>query len=109
MTLPDFLRQGDLGEIRFVGSRIDLHFVIERYNQGWSPEMIALEFDTVSLANVHKAVAFYLENTAAVDAYLRETDRLYEEALAKYPRVDLDKLRARLAARQKEQAAKAEG
>ena len=109
MNLPDFLHQGSMGEIRFVGSRIDLSFVIDRYNQGWSPEMIALEYDTVSLANVHKAIAFYLENTPAVDAYVRETERLYEEAQAKYPRVDLDKLQARLAGGQKGQPAKAEG
>ena len=38
MTLPDCLHRGSLGEIRFVGSRIDLYFVIEAYNQFWPAE-----------------------------------------------------------------------
>ena len=107
MNLPDFLNQGSMGEIRFVGSRIDLYFVIERYNEGWTAEMIARDFDSIALADVHKAIAFYLENPQEVDAYMRDTNRLFDEAAAKYPHVDADKLRTRLAEQHEKQAARA--
>ena len=74
MNLPDCLQQGSMGEIRFVGSRIDLYFVIEAYQQGWPAEAIALRYETLRLADVQKAVAFYHENRAEVDAYVRAVD-----------------------------------
>jgi uncharacterized protein (DUF433 family) len=109
MTLPDFLHQGPMGEIRFVGTRIDLYFVIEGYNQGWPAEAIAVRYDSVRLADIQKAIDFYDTNRAEVDAYIRETDRLGEELQAQSKRIDLDQLRAKLAARQAEQAGKIAG
>jgi uncharacterized protein (DUF433 family) len=109
MTLPDCLHRGSLGEIRFVGSRIDLYFVIEAYNQGWPAEAIALRYDTVRLIDITKAIEFYHANRADVDAYIQECDRLYDEVRAQAKRIDFDELRSRLAARDAEQAAKAAG
>jgi uncharacterized protein (DUF433 family) len=100
MNLPDFLHQGLMGEIRFVGSRIDLYFVIERYNEGASPEAIALEYETVSLPKIHKAIAFYLENKPEVDLYLRAVNAEITQLEATTPRVNIAMLRERLANRQ---------
>jgi uncharacterized protein (DUF433 family) len=109
MTLPDCLLRGPMGEIRFVGSRIDLYFVIESYNEGWPAEAIALRYESLRLADIHKAIVFYQTNRADVDAYIQETDRLYEEVRSQTKRVDLNDLRARMAARETEHAAKAAG
>src|ERR1700729_3684439 len=100
MTLPDFLHQGALGEIRFVGTRIDLYFVVEQYNDGASPEAIALEYETVSLPKIHKAIAFYLENKPEVDAYLRKVSAEIAHLEATAPQVNIAMLRERLAKRE---------
>lgn len=100
MTLPDCLHRGSLGEIRFVGSRIDLYFVVEAYNQFWPAEAIALRYDTLRLADIRKAIEFYHEHQADVDAYVRDVDAEYERLIATLPRLDIDALRARLAQRQ---------
>jgi uncharacterized protein (DUF433 family) len=100
MTLPDCLHRGSLGEIRFAGSRIDLYFVIEAYNQGWPAEAIALRYDTLRLADIHKAIEFYLANRADVDAYVRDVEAEIVRLEATLPRVDIAALRDRLAARE---------
>jgi uncharacterized protein (DUF433 family) len=109
MNLPDCLQQGSMGEIRFAGSRIDLYFVIEAYQQGWPAEAIALRYETLRLADIQKAIKFYHESKAEVDAYVEETNRLYDEIEATTPRVDLEKLRARLTTRESTPATKAAG
>jgi len=38
------------------------------YGVGLSPEAILGEFETLNLAQVYGAIAFYLENQAAIDA-----------------------------------------
>jgi uncharacterized protein (DUF433 family) len=68
MNLPDFLTQDQYGYLHPVGHRIGLRHVVELYRQGYSPEMLVDHFPTLSLALVHKLIAFYLENQAEVDA-----------------------------------------
>jgi uncharacterized protein (DUF433 family) len=97
MMLPDFLHQGPLGEIRFVGSRIDLYFVVSAHVEGLSAEMIAERYPTLPLAVIRKAVAFYLENRAVVDEYVRGVNAEYDQLMATTPHVDLARLRERAA------------
>ncbi|MCI0376380.1 MAG: DUF433 domain-containing protein [Gemmataceae bacterium] len=86
MTLPDFLTQDDAGSIRFVGHRIDLAHVLDSYNEGYSPETIWAEYPSLSLALVHKGIAFYLDNRDDVDAYLSRFRQFVEERRAQSPR-----------------------
>jgi uncharacterized protein (DUF433 family) len=72
MTLPDFLRSDAGGEIFLAGHRVTLYHVIKDYRDGYSAETLAAAFPTVSLALVHKVIAFYLENQAEVDRYVDE-------------------------------------
>jgi uncharacterized protein (DUF433 family) len=69
MTLPEFLTQDLHGDIRLTGHRLGLYHVVERYQEGYSPEMLQEEYPTLPLALIHKVLAFYLENQAEVDAY----------------------------------------
>ena len=68
--MPEFLVDHADGTIRLAGHRIGLYHVIDRYQEGYSPEMLHEEFPTLPLALIHKVLAFYLENQAAVDAYV---------------------------------------
>jgi uncharacterized protein (DUF433 family) len=70
MNLPVFLVDHPDGEIRLTGHRIGLYHVIDRYREGYSPEMIHEAYPTLPLALIHKVIAFYLENSDEVDAYL---------------------------------------
>lgn len=99
MTLPDFLHQGSMGEIRFVGSRIDLYFVVTAHAEGLTAELIAERYPTLPLAVIRKAVAFYLDNRVAVDDYVRGVDAEIAHLEATSPRVDIAALRERLAKR----------
>jgi uncharacterized protein (DUF433 family) len=104
MTLPDFLTEQTDGDIVLTGHRIDLYLVVRYYNEGYSAEMLVEQFPTLSLAHVHKVIAFYLENHNAVDAYVAgvrdELDR--QRAVGRH--VDLAELRQRLSARQSAEA-----
>lgn len=51
------------------GTRVSLDSVVQCFNEGLSPEAIVEEFDTLTLAQVFGALAFYLESQPAIDAY----------------------------------------
>ncbi|MBI3865267.1 MAG: DUF433 domain-containing protein [Planctomycetia bacterium] len=78
MNLPDFLEPSSDGVVRIRGHRIGIDDIVHSYNDGCSAEMLAAEFPTLSLALIHKVLAFYLENRSDVDQYVfaarRETD-----------------------------------
>jgi uncharacterized protein (DUF433 family) len=74
MKLPDFLIDHPDGEIRIVGHRIGLAHVVREYNRGSTADLLHLRFPTLSLATIHKLLAFYLENRAEVDAYVAADD-----------------------------------
>src|SRR5262245_13564676 len=105
MNLPDFLVEVPYGAIRLAGHRIDLIHVIEPYNEGYSAEMLAFEYPTLSLSLIYKVLAFYLENRDEVDAYVARCRAELDRQEAQAPRVDLEELkRRRLAQRQAEQS-----
>ena len=96
--LPDFLSADAYGFVHIAGHRIGLQSVARCYNNGYSPEMMAAQYPTLSLATIHKVIAFYLENRSEVDRYAAECDADME-ALAAAPRhgPTVEELRARLA------------
>jgi uncharacterized protein (DUF433 family) len=106
MNLPDFFTQDKYGYIHLAGHRIGLMHVVDLYKEGYSPEMLLDHFPTLSLALLHKVIAFYLENQAEVDAYIAqcraEIDR---QAAAPQPGPDLAELRQRMEARRRAESA----
>jgi uncharacterized protein (DUF433 family) len=64
----EYLEQRN-GGYYVAGTRVSLDSIVECFNQGLSPEAILGEFETLSLAQVFGAIAFYLENQPAIDAY----------------------------------------
>jgi uncharacterized protein (DUF433 family) len=83
MNLPPFLIDHPDGEIRLVGHRINLYTIVRCYKEGMTPERMVLEFDTLSLDEIRKVVAFYEQNRAEVEPYIEayraELDRQYAE------------------------------
>jgi uncharacterized protein (DUF433 family) len=101
MTLPEFVTQDADGHIHVTGHRIGLHDLVFYYNEGYSPETLQEAFPTLSLALIHKVIAFYLEERAEVDAYVARCVSEMERQRALAPRgPDASELRRRLAAKQ---------
>jgi uncharacterized protein (DUF433 family) len=63
-----------------IGSRVSLESVIFLFLDGASPETIVDEFPTLSLEQVYGAITFYLADRAKIDAYLTESEGLWEDA-----------------------------
>ncbi|MCI0376780.1 MAG: DUF433 domain-containing protein [Gemmataceae bacterium] len=101
MTLPEHLTKDNYGYIHVTGHRIGLQDLVHFYNEGHSPESLLDVFPTLSLAVIHKVIAFYLENRAEVDAYVASSEAEMERQRAIAPRgPDVAELRRRLAAKQ---------
>ena len=99
--LPEFLTTDAFGYVQVSGSRIGLEILIRGYDHGDSPEMLALEYPSVSLANIHKVIAFYLDHRDDVDRYIAEDEAVMETRRAAASRgPSVEELRQRLAERQ---------
>ena len=96
MTLPDFLYTTADGEILLRGHRIGLFHVVRLYSEGHSPEMLVCQYPTLSLALVHKVIAFYLEHRDEVDPYIDRCRAELDQARESEKCLDLAALRARL-------------
>ena len=51
------------------GTRVSLDSIVQAFQEGMSAETIDGEFDTLTLAQVHGAIAYYLENQGFTDDY----------------------------------------
>jgi len=98
---PPPLRIDETGAIRIGESRVTLDVLIADYKKGWSPEEIVRELDTLKLADVYGAIAYYHRHCDEVDIYLRQrraqADELQRKIEAEQP--DRKGLKAKLLAR----------
>ncbi len=93
------------GAILVGGTRVPLDTVIGAFNNGETPEEIAIQFDVLRLADVYCVVAYYLQHRAEVDAYLARREAQAEEIrkrdMVRYDQLDIrERLLARRANRQ---------
>src|SRR5579871_511968 len=76
----------DTGTIRVGQSRVTLDVLLQYARMGMSPEEIARGLDTLTLADVHGALAYYFRHQAEVDNYLyrreEEAERLRQQVEA---------------------------
>ena len=72
MELPNFLTRWPNGEIVLTGHRIGLFSVIDRHQQGLSPDQIHDEFPTLEPDLIRSVIAFHACHRAEVDAYVAE-------------------------------------
>lgn len=106
MSLPEFFTRDSNGDIRLTGHRIELVHLVHYYNEGHSPEMLVCQYPTLSLALVHKVIAFYLENRPEVDKYVADSKKLLaEQRDSSSRRLDAPMLRQRLEAQRQAEGA----
>lgn len=70
------------GVLRIAGTRVTLDTLVGAYEDGAIPEEIALEYDSVSLADIHAVISYYLRYREQVAMYLQER-RLTSSAIQK--------------------------
>ena len=76
--------QGQYVEMRsggyyVAGSRVSLASIVYEYRDGATAETIRQNFPTLSLEQIHGAIAFYLGHSEEVEAYLREFEKKWDE------------------------------
>jgi uncharacterized protein (DUF433 family) len=85
------------GGLYIAGTRVSLDSVVIRFQQGASPEKINQSFPTLKLSQVYGAIAYYLENEAAIGEYVLDGEREFDRSEALLSHTD-PKLFARLEA-----------
>src|SRR5690242_6052240 len=63
---------------RIAGTRISFDSIVYAWRQGESPEGIIDSFSSLTLEQVHGALAFYLANQAMIDEYLLHSENDYD-------------------------------
>lgn len=97
------LRRDSSGGWRVGNSRVLLELVIRAFEDGATPETIAQQYPTTTLADIYGVIAYYLRHRKEVDAYLAERERQAEEVRRQIERRqgDMTEVRRRLLARKK--------
>lgn len=62
------------GGYRIAGSRVSLDSVVHAWWDGRLPEAIVADFPSLTLEQVHGAIAYYLRHRSEVDRHLAEQD-----------------------------------
>jgi uncharacterized protein (DUF433 family) len=103
-TMPLPLAKDNDGVIRVTGTRIALDLVVEAFQDGATPEEIAIQFPALSLPVVYAVISYYLQHASAVEKYLRKRRKQSVETREKNElRANPAGVRERLLARQKQQ------
>jgi uncharacterized protein (DUF433 family) len=87
---PCPLRIDEGGGVRVGGSRVTLDLIVEQYENGMTPEDMVRAYDTLVLADVHAAIAYYLRHRDEVRAYLKQRE---EEAAALRTKIETERPR----------------
>lgn len=80
----DYIEPRD-GALYIVGSRVPLNVVLHEYLNGAPAESIRKSFPTLTLEQIHGALAFYHGNRAEADSDVREAGKRWEEFRAQNP------------------------
>src|SRR5947209_10531190 len=101
MQLEDYFEFEHLEKcdrIRVKGTRIAIEYLLEHFNDGWSPEQILRNYQpNITLEQVYATLTYYLHNKTEIDAYLRRSEAFeeaaYQEHLTKEPSEVVKRLR----------------
>lgn len=90
------LRIAEGGAVRVGTSRVSFDLVVEQYENGMTAEEIAAAYDTLALADVYAAIAYYLRHRQEVRGYLTrrqgEADALRQSIELQRPRLSREEL-----------------
>ena len=94
------LARNDDGSIRVIGSRITLDSIVCEFRQGASPEQIQEDFPSLTLRDIYSVIAYYLDNSEPIEAYLQERQEAAEQTRTRLEsQPGLSELRQRIRAR----------
>ena len=62
------------GTIRITGTRVSLDSVVHEYEQGATPEEIAVSFPSLRIEDKYAAITYYLNHREQVEEYLRQQE-----------------------------------
>jgi uncharacterized protein (DUF433 family) len=98
------IRIDDTDSWRVGESRVLVELVIDAFRDGETPEQIAQDYNSATLADIYGVIAYALRHPAEIDAYLARRKRQAEEVRRKIEarQGDLSDIRNRLAARRRE-------
>jgi uncharacterized protein (DUF433 family) len=74
----DYVTQTD-GAYRIAGTRVSLDSVVYAWLNGLSPESIVDTYPTLTLEQVHGALAYYLAHQEDIDQYLSQGEAEFEQ------------------------------
>jgi uncharacterized protein (DUF433 family) len=83
MRLEDYFEFVEPDYIRIKGHRIGIESILRKYLAGQAAEEIARQYDTLRPLDIYATITYYLENKAAVDAYLARTEALLADDMAR--------------------------
>jgi uncharacterized protein (DUF433 family) len=101
VTVP--LRRDEDGNLRIGQTRILLEIVIHQFQAGATPEDIVRGYSSLTLNDVYAVIAYYLQNKAEVDEYMRQQEVEAAEIRAKIEAIQpdmpefIERLRKRMA------------
>ena len=76
------------GKPRIAGHRIRVQDIVVLYEEhGLTPDEIVDDYSTISLADVHAALAYYYDNMETIRRHIRESDEFVQEMRAKTPSI----------------------
>lgn len=79
-TIPKPVRLDAFGVLRVGKTRVSLDSVVYGFKRGADAAEIQRDFDTLTLAEVHAALAFYLHNKEKIEAYLEQQEIEWERS-----------------------------
>jgi len=71
VTAPPF-RWDEAGGIRIGSSRVTLDSILAAYQNGATPEEIAIQFSVLRLEDIYSAISYYLNHRQEIDNYLEQ-------------------------------------
>ena len=96
------LRTGGDGVVRVGETRVTLDTVVGAFKEGATAEEIASQYPTLALADVYSVIAYYLQSTNEVEAYLKQRRDVAKQVRGENEaRFDPKGVRDRLAARRR--------
>jgi uncharacterized protein (DUF433 family) len=96
------LRTDADGVVRVGGTRVTLETVVGAFHDGATAEEIVQQYPSLALADVYAVISYYLNERAAVDAYLRQERERSEQVRKQNERhFDPTGVRERLLARRR--------
>ena|SRR5258708_5662432 len=69
----------EFGSIRIANTRVSLDSIIHHYKLGSTAEEISYRFPSLSLADIHLAIAYYLNNRPEIEEYLQRQESEADE------------------------------